>query len=135
MWFSDDTFFLTFYSNNTEQSWFTFLSKSKCSWKKRGLFNMYWFFSLQILADQVVMSHSPLKMFQQFHDKHVLVSGQGPVLDIARGLGFTKMTTIDTLRQCFPHLDMVDHNRRKPAVGELFYLAIVAVCGLSNDAW
>lgn len=96
---------------------------------------MYLFFSLQIVADQVVMSHSPLKMFQQFHDKHVLVSGQGPVLDIARGLGFTKMTTIDTLRQCFPHLDMVDHNRRKPAVGELFYLAIVAVCGLSNDAW
>lgn len=73
----------------------------------------------QIMADQVVMSHSPLKMFNQFHDKHILVSGQGPVLDIAKGLGFSKMTTIDTIRQCFPHLDMVDHNRRKPAVSEV----------------
>jgi len=76
----------------------------------------------QVTADQVVMSHSPLKMFNQFHDKHILVSGQGPVLDIAHGLGFTKMTTIDTVRQCFPHLDMVDHIRRKPAVSEILHL-------------
>ena len=62
------------------------------------------------------MSHSPLRMFKQFHDKHVLVSGQGPVLEIAQALGFRNLTTIDTLRQCFPHLDMVDHRRRKPAV-------------------
>lgn len=73
-------------------------------------------FQLQIVADQVVMSHSPLKMFKQFHDKHILVSGQGPVVEIAKGLGFTHITTMDTLRQCFPHLDMVDHDRRKPAV-------------------
>ena len=62
------------------------------------------------------MSHSPLKCFRQFLDKHVLVSGQGPVKDIAKYLGFTKVTTIDTLREAFPRLDMVDHKRRKIAV-------------------
>ncbi|XP_077995142.1 haloacid dehalogenase-like hydrolase domain-containing 5 isoform X2 [Glandiceps talaboti] len=67
----------------------------------------------QISAEQVVMSHSPLKMFEQFHDKHVLVSGQGPVTDIAKFLGFTNITTIDELRENFPLLDMVDHRRRK----------------------
>ena len=70
----------------------------------------------QVKEDQVVMSHSPFKMFKQFHDKHILVSGQGPVLEIARALGFNNITSMETLRQCFPHLDMVDHRRRKPAV-------------------
>ncbi|KAL4227160.1 Haloacid dehalogenase-like hydrolase domain-containing 5 [Mactra antiquata] len=70
---------------------------------------------IEIVADQVVMSHSPLRMFKQYHDKHILVSGQGRVIEIAEGLGFTNITTIDTLRQCHPHLDMVDHYRRKPA--------------------
>lgn len=30
------------------------------------------------------MSHSPLRMFKKFHDKCVLVSGQGPALEIAK---------------------------------------------------
>lgn len=62
------------------------------------------------------MSHSPLKMFHQFQNKHVLVSGQGPIEDIARGLGFTNVTTVDKIRQIFSNLDMVDHKRRKSAV-------------------
>lgn len=70
----------------------------------------------QVDADQVVMSHSPLRMFRQFHDKHVLVCGQGPVESIAQALGFTRVTTMDTFRQCFPLLDTVDHRRRKAAV-------------------
>ncbi|CAB1329330.1 unnamed protein product [Coregonus sp. 'balchen'] len=57
-----------------------------------------------ITMDQVMMSHSPLRMFKKYHDKCVLVSGQGPVLDIAKN--------IDMLRESFPLLDMVDHNRR-----------------------
>ncbi|XP_056122463.1 haloacid dehalogenase-like hydrolase domain-containing 5 [Rhinichthys klamathensis goyatoka] len=65
-----------------------------------------------ISQDQVMMSHSPLRMFRKFHDKHVLVSGQGPVLDIARNVGFTNVVSIDMLRESFPLLDMVDHNRR-----------------------
>ncbi|XP_026996613.1 haloacid dehalogenase-like hydrolase domain-containing 5 [Tachysurus fulvidraco] len=65
-----------------------------------------------ISQDQVMMSHSPLKMFRKYHDKCVLVSGQGPVLDIAKNLGFTKVVSIDMVRESFPLLDMVDHNRR-----------------------
>ncbi|KAJ8016208.1 hypothetical protein DPEC_G00004800 [Dallia pectoralis] len=65
-----------------------------------------------IAMDQVIMSHSPLRMFTKYHEKCVLVSGQGPVLDIANNLGFQNVVSIDTLRESFPLLDMVDHNRR-----------------------
>ena len=37
------------------------------------------------------MSHSPLKMFRDYQNKHVLVIGQGPVDTIARSLGFSKV--------------------------------------------
>ena len=68
---------------------------------------------IEVDEDQVVMSHSPLKMFRDYHDKHVLVIGQGPVDDIARALGFRKVTTIQQLRHAFPTLDNVDHKRRR----------------------
>ena len=74
---------------------------------------------LQVDPEQVIMSHSPLKMFRQFLDKHVLVTGQGPVEEIARHLGFTRVTTMEKMRHCFPKLDMVDHTRRKTAVSLL----------------
>ncbi|KAM6468118.1 haloacid dehalogenase-like hydrolase domain-containing 5 isoform 2-T2 [Liasis olivaceus] len=65
-----------------------------------------------ISQDQVMMSHSPLRMFKHYHDKCVLVSGQGPLLDIAKHLGFCQPITIDMLRETYPLLDMVDHDRR-----------------------
>nr|XP_056703087.1 haloacid dehalogenase-like hydrolase domain-containing 5 [Euleptes europaea] len=65
-----------------------------------------------ISQDQVIMSHSPLRMFKRYHDKCVLVSGQGPLLDIAKHLGFRQLITIDRLREIYPLLDMVDHDRR-----------------------
>ncbi|XP_053159074.1 haloacid dehalogenase-like hydrolase domain-containing 5 isoform X2 [Hemicordylus capensis] len=65
-----------------------------------------------ISQDQVMMSHSPLRMFKRFHDKCVLVSGQGPLLEIAEQLGFCQPITIDKLRETYPLLDMVDHDRR-----------------------
>lgn len=68
---------------------------------------------VEINEDQVVMSHSPLKMFKEYHNKHVLVVGQGPVTEIAQNLGFQKVTTIDDLRHAFPTLDAVDHKRRR----------------------
>uniref|UniRef100_A0A670YD72 Haloacid dehalogenase-like hydrolase domain-containing 5 n=1 Tax=Pseudonaja textilis TaxID=8673 RepID=A0A670YD72_PSETE len=67
---------------------------------------------LEISKDQVMMSHSPLRMFRRYHDKCVLVSGQGPLLDIAKHLGFCRPITIDRLRETYPLLDMVDHDRR-----------------------
>ncbi|XP_028308407.1 haloacid dehalogenase-like hydrolase domain-containing 5 [Gouania willdenowi] len=69
-----------------------------------------------ITQDQVIMSHSPLRMFKKFHDKCVLVSGQGPVLEIAKNLGFNNVVSIDMLRESYPLLDMVDHNRRPKLV-------------------
>ncbi|XP_041457716.1 haloacid dehalogenase-like hydrolase domain-containing 5 [Lytechinus variegatus] len=68
-----------------------------------------------ITPDQVVMSHSPLRILPQFHDKHVLVSGQGPVVEIANMLGFNKVITIEEVRDLFPHLDCVSHKRRRPS--------------------
>ncbi|KAM4562340.1 haloacid dehalogenase-like hydrolase domain-containing 5 [Odontesthes bonariensis] len=65
-----------------------------------------------ISQDQVIMSHSPLRMLKKFHDKCVLVSGQGPVLEIAKNVGFKNVVSIDMLRESYPLLDMVDHNRR-----------------------
>lgn len=65
-----------------------------------------------ITQEQVIMSHSPLRMLKKYHDKCVLVSGQGPVLEIAKNLGFKNVVSIDMLRESFPLLDMVDHNRR-----------------------
>ncbi|NXY16549.1 HDHD5 hydrolase, partial [Atrichornis clamosus] len=65
-----------------------------------------------ISQDQVMMSHSPLRMFKRYHEKCVLVSGQGPLLDIAQDLGFCQPITIEALRERHPLLDAVDHDRR-----------------------
>ena len=67
---------------------------------------------VHIDQDQVVMSHTPLKMFKDYHDQHVLVIGQGPVKEIATNLGFRNVSTIDEIRHAFPTLDAVDHKRR-----------------------
>jgi len=63
-----------------------------------------------------MMSHSPLRMFNEFHNKCVLLSGQGPVDKIAERIGFTNTVTIDQIRSAFPNLDMVDHQRRPKSV-------------------
>ncbi|KAL2093900.1 hypothetical protein ACEWY4_011212 [Coilia grayii] len=67
---------------------------------------------VEVSPDQVMLSHSPLRIFSQFHDKCVLVSGQGPVLEVAHNLGFQNVITIDMLREAYPLLDVVDHHRR-----------------------
>ena len=61
-------------------------------------------------------------MYKEYHDKHVLVTGQGPIYDIARQLGFRKVTTMKTLRHVFPSLDAVDHKRRRAAPWYAFIL-------------
>ncbi|GFO06311.1 cat eye syndrome critical region protein 5 [Plakobranchus ocellatus] len=78
---------------------------------------------VEVSEEQVVLSHSPLKMFRQFHDKHVLVSGQGPIAEIAANIGFNRITTVEQLAQHYPELDKMDHSRRKaaPCAFEEFY--------------
>ncbi|XP_039262983.2 haloacid dehalogenase-like hydrolase domain-containing 5 [Styela clava] len=68
--------------------------------------------NVKVSEEQVMLSHSPLRLFKQFHNKRLLLSGQGPVEDIAKNLGFTNTVTIDDVRDHFPMLDMVDHTRR-----------------------
>ncbi|KAK1136177.1 hypothetical protein K0M31_000742 [Melipona bicolor] len=63
------------------------------------------------------MAHSPLKLFQQFHNKQVLISGQGPIKEIANELGFQKTVTIQELVKNFPSLDYVNMERRNPLCG------------------
>ncbi|NXC11260.1 HDHD5 hydrolase, partial [Orthonyx spaldingii] len=86
-----------------------------------------------ISQDQVMMSHSPLRMFKRYHEKCVLVSGQGPLLDIARDLGFCRPITIDALREKRPLLDAVDHDRRpnvlSPSAVELPKIEAVVLFG------
>nr|XP_033482471.1 haloacid dehalogenase-like hydrolase domain-containing 5 [Epinephelus lanceolatus] len=66
---------------------------------------------IQVAPEQVVLSHSPLQMMKSFHDKCVLVSGQGPVTDIANTLGFQKVVSVEQLREHHPLLDRMEHNR------------------------
>ncbi|NWS74805.1 HDHD5 hydrolase, partial [Crotophaga sulcirostris] len=81
-----------------------------------------------ISQDQVMMSHSPLRMFRRYHEKCVLVSGQGPLLDIAQDLGFCQPITIETLREKHPLLDVVDHDRRPNIlVSDYFYFKSLSV--------
>ncbi|OQV21405.1 Cat eye syndrome critical region protein 5 [Hypsibius exemplaris] len=70
-------------------------------------------FGVKISADQIIMAHSPFSMFRQYHDRHFLVSGQGPATEIAESIGFTNVITVAQLRDRFPSLDMVDMSRRK----------------------
>lgn len=84
---------------------------------------------VEVTEDQVVMSHSPLKMFKEYHSKHVLVTGQGPIGDIANNLGFKHVTTMKQFRHSFPSLDAVDHKRRRaaPCAFETYFPQIEAI--------
>ena len=77
---------------------------------------------VDIRPDQVIMSHSPLKMLDTFFDKRCLIAGQGPITQIAKNIGFNNVITIDDLRFYHPHLDVVDHKRR------IFSVRPVSVC-------
>lgn len=72
---------------------------------------------LEVNESQVVMAHSPLKLFQHFHNKQVLISGQGPIKEVARELGFQKTVTIEELVKNFPSLDYVNMAKRNPLCG------------------
>ncbi|NXG22292.1 HDHD5 hydrolase, partial [Grallaria varia] len=67
---------------------------------------------LQVSPEQVILAHSPLQLFTQFHHKCVLVAGQGPVEENAHNLGFKHVVTIEALRKAYPLLDMVDLSQR-----------------------
>jgi len=76
-------------------------------------------FDINVKVDQVMLSHSPLHLYKEYHDKCVLVCGQGPVKEIADGLGFTKTVTIADVKSTFPHLDTVDHSAKPVMTSEV----------------
>lgn len=67
---------------------------------------------VEVIEDQVVMSHTPIKMLHKYHSKHTFISGQGPMEEIGKRLGFKKVVTVDSIRSAHPLLDCVDHKRR-----------------------
>ncbi|XP_003707869.1 haloacid dehalogenase-like hydrolase domain-containing 5 [Megachile rotundata] len=73
----------------------------------------------EVKESQVIMAHSPLKLFDHFHDKQVLISGQGPIKEIAKELGFQKTVTIQELVKNFPSLDYVNMKKRNPQCGPI----------------
>lgn len=73
----------------------------------------------EVAESQVVLAHTPLQMFDYLHDKQVLISGQGPITEIARELGFKKTTTVDELVRNFPCLDYVNVKKRNPICGPI----------------
>ncbi|KAJ6659967.1 hypothetical protein lerEdw1_018164 [Lerista edwardsae] len=66
----------------------------------------------KVSPEWVIVSHSPLSLFTQFHDKRMLICGQDPVEENAREMGFKHIVTIEDIRKAFPLLDMVDQSRR-----------------------
>ena len=65
-----------------------------------------------IKKEQVVMSHTPLRTLKNNQDKFSLISGQGPITEIANKLGFHKTITVTDLRERMPYLDMTCHDTR-----------------------
>ena len=69
---------------------------------------------LQVSPEQVILSHSPLRLFSQFHPKCVLVAGQGPVEENARNLGFKWAVYLSHVNILLPRLR---HEYYKNAAG------------------
>ncbi|CAF2964370.1 unnamed protein product [Rotaria sp. Silwood2] len=67
---------------------------------------------ITIHPEQVVLAQTPMRTLTQYHDKHVLISGQGPTEEIGRLLGFKSITTVEKVCEAFPELDMVNHMHR-----------------------
>ncbi len=74
---------------------------------------------MQLDLDQVIFAPSPFRSFMHWHDKLVLVLGQGDMKLIAEDLGFTNVITMEQVAEAYPLLDMVNHENRKTVVRSL----------------
>jgi len=89
-----------------------FLTNGGCETEEHKAESLQQHLGVEIDPDQVVLSHSPLRILNILHDKHVVVSGQGPVSEIAQMCGFSKVSHIDDIDQHFPDLDVNDREKR-----------------------
>ncbi|CAF1578959.1 unnamed protein product [Rotaria magnacalcarata] len=67
---------------------------------------------ITIDPEQVVLAQTPMRTLVEYHNKHVLISGQGPTEEIGQMLGFKSVTTVEKVCEAFPELDMVNHMHR-----------------------
>jgi len=105
---------------------FAFVSNA-CSFESDKAEQLSKMLGVSIHPDQVILAHTPMRCLTQYHDKHVLVCGQGPIEEIARSVGFKDITTIEKICQAFPELDMVNHHHRTNLAD------IIQTQGLSRD--
>ncbi|XP_014612886.1 PREDICTED: cat eye syndrome critical region protein 5-like [Polistes canadensis] len=94
-----------------------FVTNSGNSLRSQKAADLSKWIGFEISESQVILAHSPLQMFNKLHDKQVLISGQGPVREIAKELGFKNTTTIDELVKNFPSLDYINVLKRNPQSG------------------
>lgn len=84
------------------------------------------FVYMQLEPEQVIFAPSPFQSFTHWHDKKVLVVGQGDMKKIAEGLGFKYVYTMEQVAEAWPLLDMVNHENRK---------VVVSGCRKKNDVY
>ncbi|VUZ54207.1 unnamed protein product [Hymenolepis diminuta] len=70
-------------------------------------------FKIDLEPEQVIFAPSPFQSFTRWHDKKVLVVGQGDMKKIAEDLGFKYVYTMEQVAEAWPLLDMVNHENRK----------------------
>lgn len=91
---------------------YIFLTNSGCETEEHKARVLTTQLHQKIEADQVVLSHSPLRNLNILHDKQVVVSGQGPIKEIASSCGFKNVTTVEEVSEICPQLDMNDRRKR-----------------------
>lgn len=60
----------------------------------------------QVSPEQVILAHSPLQLFSQFHQRCMLVDGQGPVEENARKYPLCLCASSSQLRAAAPALSL-----------------------------
>ena len=71
---------------------------------------------MQVDPEQVIFAPSPFRSFVHWHDKRVLVVGQGDMRQMAEDLGFKHVFTLEQVAEAWPLLDMVNHENRRTVV-------------------
>lgn len=89
-----------------------FLTNQGLQSEKEKAFNLSKHLNLKVKPEQIVLSHSPLRLCPKLHDKSVLALGQQNIKETAFSLGFKNICQIEDIQAAYPLLDMVDKKRR-----------------------
>eukprot|EP01134_Creolimax_fragrantissima_P006484 CFRG6484T1 len=81
-----------------------------CTEKKKAKQLSQWL-GVNVPEDRVILSHTPMQQYSQFHKKNVLLVGQGPVKEIAANYGFTLTLDIEDIVSHYPLLSVMDKSK------------------------